>query len=86
MRNHHSPGFSGFGESRGDPFPQQLRNGSTGLVTALLAVLLIAATTATAAAIKNRSHLRAEYAVPMQPMTPFIAKLPGTIGFEEALY
>jgi hypothetical protein len=89
MRAHDSQVFTVFGgayvpESRGDRFPQQPKKGVSGKVAALL--LLIGATTAAAATVKSRSHWRAEYAVSMQPMTPFIAKLPGTVGFEEALY
>ncbi len=53
---------------------------------AVLGVLLIGCTAATATAVKSRTLARAEYAVPMQPMTPFIAKLPGVVGLEEALY
>lgn len=91
MRDHHSPVFTVFGgtyvaENRADRVPHEPKKGSTGLVTALLGVLLIGVTTAAATTIKNRSHLRSEYAVPMQPMSPFIAKLPGTVGFEEVLY
>jgi hypothetical protein len=91
MRDDHSPVFTVFGgtyvpESRGNRRPPEPKKGSTGVVTAFLGVLLIGVTTAAATTVKNRSHLRSEYAVPMQPMTPFIAKLPGTVGFEEALY
>jgi hypothetical protein len=76
-----------FAESRGDRFLQEPKKGLTSKVAALLGVLLIGIMTAVAAtAISSRSYLRGEYAVPMQPMTPFIAKLPGTVGFEEALY
>ena len=71
----------------GDRFLQEPKKGLTGKIAALLGVLLIGITTAVAAtAISSRSYLRGEYAVPTQPMTPFIAKLPGTVGFEEALY
>ncbi len=74
-------------ESRGDRFPQEPKRGSAGKVAALLGVLLMGATTAVAAtAISSRSPWRGEYVIPMQPMTPFIAKLPGTVGFQEALY
>ena len=92
MRARDSQVFTVFGrayfeESRGDRFLQEPKKGLTGKIAALLGVLLIGITTAVAAtAISSRSYLRGEYAVPMQPMTPFIAKLPGTVGFEEALY
>ena len=92
MRARDSQVFTVFGrayfeESRADRFLQEPKKGLTGKIAALLGVLLIGITTAVAAtAISSRSYLRGEYAVPMQPMTPFIAKLPGTVGFEEALY
>ncbi len=76
--------------SRGEPrrpISAGTEEGSAGKVGALLGVLLIGATTAVAATgISSRSPWRGEYAVPMQPMPPFIAKLPGTVGFQEALY
>ena len=76
-----------FEESRGDRFLQEPKKGLTGKIAALLGVLLIGITTAVAAtAISSRSASRGEYVIPMQPMTPFISKLPGTIGFEEVLY
>ena len=76
-----------FEESRGDRFLQEPKKGLTGKIAALLGVLLIGITTAVAATgISSRSPWRGEYAVPMQPMTSFIAKLPGTVGFHEALY
>ena len=92
MCPHENQVFTVFGgaylEASGDDrSAQQPKKGVTRKVAALLAVLLIGATTAVAAtAISSRSYLRGEYAIPMQPMTPFIAKLPGTVGFEEALY
>lgn len=92
MRARDSQVFTVFGgayleENRGDRIPQEPKKGVTRKVAALLGVLLIGTTTAVAAtAISSRSILRGEYTVPMQPMTPFIAKLPGTVGFEEALY
>ena len=92
MRDRHSQVFTVFGgayiaENRGDRFPQDPKKCLTGKVAALLGVLLIGATTAVAAtAISSRSPWRGEYAIPMQPMTPFVAKLPGTVGFQEALY
>ena len=92
MRPDENQVFTVFGgaylaESRGDRFPQGPKKGLTGKVAALLGVLLIGATTAVAAtALSSRSQWRGEYVIPMQPMTPFIAKLPGTVGFEEALY
>jgi hypothetical protein len=92
MRPRDSQVFTVFGgaylaENRGDRFPQEPKKGLTGKAAALLGVLLIGATTAVAAtAISSRSAWRGEYVIPMQPMPPFIAKLPGTVGFEEALY
>lgn len=91
MRDHKGPVFTIFGgtylpETPSNQHVQEPRNASTGMVTALLAVLIIGFMTAAAATAKSRSHWRAEYAVPMQPMSPFIAKLPGTIGFQEVLY
>ena len=80
-------GRANFAESPGDRFLQEPKKDLTSKVAALLGVLLIGIMTAVAAtAISSRSYLRGEYAVPTQPMTPFIAKLPGTVGFEEALY
>jgi hypothetical protein len=92
MRDHDSQIFTAFGgaylgQKRGDRIPQKPKKGFSGKIAALLGVLLIGATTAVAAtAISSRSAWRGEYVIPMQPMTPFIAKLPGTVGFEEALY
>jgi hypothetical protein len=92
MRPQENQVFTIFGgayteENRGDRFLQEPKKGLTGKIAALLGVLLIGITTAVAAtAISSRSYLRGEYAVPTQPMTPFIAKLLGTVGFEEALY
>jgi len=92
MCPHENQVFTVFGgayleESGGGRSAQQPKKGLTRKVAALLGVLLIGATTAVAAtAISSRSYLRGEYAIPMQPMTPFIAKLPGTVGFEEVLY
>lgn len=92
MRARDSQAFTVFGgaclaENRGDRFPQAPKKGLSGKVLALLGVLLSGTTTAVAAtAISSRSAWRGEYAIPMPPMTPFIAKLSGTVGFKEALY
>jgi hypothetical protein len=88
---HSTQVYSPFGgayvpESHGDGFQVEPRKPSGGKTAALLAVLLIGCTTAAAATAKHRSLQRSEYAIPMQVMSSFISKLPGTAGFEEALY